>query len=116
MAQQVPPPSGQLKPPSQRSIWIWWAVTMGILLLWNIYTFPRPVTQVTIPYSALLTQIRAGNVTSVHVTGDDVTGTFRRPFTAPSPAPSGAASPAPGGTASPAAPLTYTNFDTTFPQ
>jgi cell division protease FtsH len=89
---------------------------MVILLLWNIYTFPRPVTQVTIPYSTLLTQIRAGNVASVHVTGDDVTGTFRRPFAPPSPAPSSAASPAPGGPASPAAQLTYTNFDTTFPQ
>jgi cell division protease FtsH len=89
---------------------------MVILLLWNVYTFPRPVTQVTIPYSTLLTQIRAGNVASVHVTGDDITGTFRRPFAPPSPAPSSAASPAPGGTASPAAQLTYTNFDTTFPQ
>jgi cell division protease FtsH len=116
MAQQVPPPPGPLKPPDRRTVWIWWAVTIVILLLWNIYTFPRPVTQVTIPYSTLLTQIRAGNVTSVHVTGDDVTGTFRRPFTSPSPAPSSAASPAPGGTASPAAQSTYTNFDTTFPQ
>ena len=117
MAQQTPPPPpGPVKPPDRRSVWIWWIVTMVILSLWNIYEFPRPVTAVTIPYSTLLAEIRAGNVTSVHVTGDDVTGTFRRPFAPPSPAPSSAASPAPAATASPAAQLTYTNFETTFPQ
>jgi cell division protease FtsH len=97
--------------------WTWWIVTIVFLLLWNIFVFPRPVaTQVTIPYSTLLAQIRAGNVTSVHVTGDEITGTFRRAFSPPSPAPSSAASPAPGPSASPAPLLTYTNFDTTFPQ
>ena len=88
---------------------------MLLLVVWNIFTFPHPAVQVTIPYSTLLAQIRAGNVTSVHVTGDDVTGTFRKPFTPPVPAPSAAASPAPAASASPA-PQTYANFDTTFPQ
>jgi cell division protease FtsH len=110
-----PQPSGPPKSPGQRSIWTWWIFIL-FLLLWNVFTFPRPVTRVTIPYSTLLAQIRAGNVTSVHVTGDDVTGTFRRPFTPPSPAPSSAASPAPSGAASPAPVPTYTTFDSTFPQ
>jgi cell division protease FtsH len=89
---------------------------MVFLVVWNVFTFPRPVTQVTIPYSTMLAQIRAGNVTSVHLTGDDVSGTFHRPFTPPSPAPGMAASPAPGASASPKAALTYTDFDTTFPE
>jgi cell division protease FtsH len=117
MAQKAPQPPGSPKPPNQRSIWTWWVVTMVLLLAWNIFTFPRPVTQVTIPYSTLLAQVRAGNVTSVHVTGDDVSGTFRRPFTPPSPAPSNAPSPAPSAGASPKPQATtYTDFDTTFPQ
>jgi cell division protease FtsH len=70
---------------------------------------------VTIPYSTLLAQVRAGNVTRVHVTGDDVTGAFRLPFAPPSPVPSSAASPTPNASAPPK-PQTYTDFDTTFPQ
>jgi cell division protease FtsH len=116
MASRAPLSNGSPKPPDQRSIWTWWVVSIVILLIWNILTFPRPVTQVTIAYSTLLAQIRAGNVTSVHVTGDDVSGTFRRPFAPPSPAPSAAATPRPSGGASPAPQTTYTDFDTTFPQ
>jgi cell division protease FtsH len=116
MAMKAPQPPGSPKPPNQRTIWTWWVVTMVLLLAWNVFTFPRPVTQATIPYSTLLAQIRAGNVTSVHVTGDDVTGTFRRPFAPPSPAPSSAASPTPSAGASPPPQQTYTAFDTTFPQ
>lgn len=88
---------------------------MVLLVVWNVFTFPRPADQVTIPYSTLLAQVRSGNVTSVHVTGDDVSGEFRRPFAPPSPLPSAGASPAPAASASPK-PQTYTKFDTTFPQ
>jgi cell division protease FtsH len=88
---------------------------MVLLVIWNVFSFPRPAAQVTIPYSTFLAQVRAGNVTSVHVTGDDVSGEFRRPFAPPSPAPSAGASPAPSASASPK-PQTYTTFDTTFPQ
>jgi cell division protease FtsH len=117
MAQPAPQPPGSPKPPNQRTIWTWWLLTTVLLLIWNVVAFPRGSTQVTIPYSALLAHSRAGNVTSVHLTGDDVTGTFRRPFAPPpSPAPSNAASPAPSGAASPAPQATFTNFDSTFPQ
>jgi cell division protease FtsH len=115
MAQQAPQPPGSSKPPNQRSIWTWWLVSIVILLIWNIFSFPRPATRANIPYSALLAQVRADNVTSVHVTGDDITGTFRLPFTPPSPAPVNSPSPTPAGTAAPK-PQTFTDFDTTFPQ
>jgi len=120
MAQPAPQPPGSPKPPNQRTIWTWWVVWIVLLLIWNIFAFPRPTAQAAIPYSTLLAQIRAGNVTSVHITGDDITGTFRRPFAPPSPAPSSIASPAPApsGAASPKpqTAVTYTDFDTTFPQ
>jgi cell division protease FtsH len=115
MAQQAPQPPGSPKPPNQGSIWTWWLITMLVLVVWNVFTLPRPATQVTIPYSTLLAQVRAGNVTRVHVTGDDVTGAFRLPFAPPSPVPSSAASPTPNASAPPK-PQTYTDFDTTFPQ
>jgi cell division protease FtsH len=116
MAQPAPQTPGSAKPPSQRSFWAWWLVTMVLLAIWNIFTFPHPTSQVTIPYSGMLAQIRSGNVTSVHVTGDDISGTFRRPFAPPSPAPSPGASPAPRPAGSPTPQVTYTDFDTTFPQ
>jgi cell division protease FtsH len=114
--QQAPPPAGSPKPPDQRSNWAWWIATIVFLLIWNVVTFPRPVASVTIPYSTLLAQIRTGNVSSVHVTGDDISGTFRRPFAPPSPAPSAVATPSSSRSASPAPQTTYTDFDTTFPQ
>jgi cell division protease FtsH len=101
MAQQAPDNPGKSKPPDRRMIWVWWFVTMALLLLWNILAFPRPTAHLTIPYSTFLAQIRADNVAGVHLTGDDITGTFRRPFTPSSPAPAKTA---------------YTDFDTTFPQ
>jgi len=117
MAQQAPQtPGSSSKPPNQRTIWVWWLVTMVLLLFWNIVAFPRPVTQVTIPYTTLLAQVRAGNVTSVHITGDDVSGTFLRPYTPPASAPGSTASPTPAAGASPEPQMTYTNFDTTFPE
>jgi cell division protease FtsH len=115
MAQPAPQPPGAPKPPNQRSIWTWWLFTMALLVVWNVFTFPRTAVQVTIPYSTLLAQIRAGNVASVHVTGDDVTGVFRQPYAPPSPAPSPGATPAPAASPLPK-PQTYANFDTTFPQ
>jgi len=115
MALQAPQPPGTSKPPNQRTIWIWWLVWMVLLLIWNVVVFPRPALQATIPYSTLLAQVRAGNVTSVHLTGDDITGTFRRPFAPPSPTPTSAAS-SPTPSASPKAQVTYSDFDATFPQ
>jgi cell division protease FtsH len=115
MAQQAPQTPGTSKPPDQRTIWILWLISMTLLLVWNLFALPRPVTQVTIPYSTLLAQIRTGNVASVHVEGDDITGAFRTAYAVPSPAPSAVASAA-AAPASPKPQVTYTNFETTFPQ
>ena len=116
MSSQAPQPPRTSKPRNQRTIWIWWFVWMVLLLIWNVFVFPRPAPRATIPYSTLLAQVRAGNVTSVHLTGDDIAGAFRRPFAPPSATPTSAASPTPSASASPKARVTYSDFDTTFPQ
>ncbi len=108
----------QNKPPQSRWITIGWWVLMILLLAWNVWNF-RPNNQpvANIPYSTLLNQVAAGNVQSVQIQGDQITGKFIQPI--PSPEPS---IPTPQGTPeqpaqSPAAPATtYTDFQATFPQ
>ena len=46
---------------------------MGLLVVWNIFTFPHPAVQVTIPYSTLIAQVHAGNVASVEAAADVTT-------------------------------------------
>ena len=91
-----------------------------LLLIWNIVMFPRPSVQVAIPYSTLLAQVRAGNVSRVHIIGEQITGTFVRPFTPPAAAVAPSAVPKVAPSAVPAtkpssAP-TYQTFIATFPQ
>lgn len=78
-----------------------------------------------IPYSAFLSQVRAGNVATVHIVADSINGTFAKPLLWPEAGPSaqstGAPSPAPtakseaGPSAMQPAPAPYSQFHTTFP-
>ena len=84
---------------------------------------PAPRPEVNLPYTTLLAQVRAGNVTTVRVVGDTISGSFVKPLQWPQPTPditpspaSGAPSPQPSGQSSAAPPATYTAFTTTFPQ
>ncbi len=124
-------PSGQqdpvVKPPSPRSLLMWWAVMIG-LLIWNILIFwPKTSSEVTLPYTIFLEQVRSDNVAKVVVTGDQITGTFKKEFSWSTPSTS-AATPqtqAEKGTESSAKPspsaakaepkTTYENFKLTFP-
>lgn len=77
-------PDGQRGPgklqPSPRGTLIWWLVMIGIMV-WNIVTFwPKASLEVTIPYTTFLDQVRSENVANVHVTGDQITGAFVKPF------------------------------------
>ncbi|MGD8517871.1 MAG: ATP-dependent zinc metalloprotease FtsH, partial [Anaerolineae bacterium] len=81
----------------------------------------------SIPYSTFVEQVRGGNVKSVHISGDEITGTFAtalawpRPtpdvqpiaVASPDPGPTAASSPQPTPTPTPAP--TYVDFRTTFP-
>ncbi len=93
MAEQQSGSSRQLpqeRPPNPRgtqprSPWgfAWW-VALALLIAWNfaIFFFPRQNAQ-TIPYSTFLAQVRAGNVSAVHLAGDQITGAFVRPYAQP---------------------------------
>jgi cell division protease FtsH len=115
MAVKDPKGSGSPKRPERRIFWAWWLIWMVGLLVWNIIAFPRPSASVTVPYSTFVAQIRAGDIATVHVTGDNISGTFAHPYTPPAPRATG--SPAAHATSAPVKhpPATYHDFSTTFP-
>jgi cell division protease FtsH len=107
--------------------WIWW-VALLILVGWNLWVLlpSQSQPQASIPYSIFIEQVRAGNVSSVHISGGGITGKLVTavawPQPTPSPGPTAGASPETGATATPS-PLvsatptpTYTEFQTTFPE
>lgn len=109
--------------PSQNG-WIWWVLLL-VLLAWNAWLFlPVSKPEISIPYTAFLDQVRADNVTKVHIAGAEITGSFLQPVQWPQPTaatPTAAAtSVADSGNESVAsqAPAgeTYTEFDTNFPE
>ncbi len=95
--------------------WIWWVIALG-LLVWNIIALlPKSKPDLTIPYSTFLSQMDAGNIASVQISGSEITGKFFKsvPDLSVTPAASQAAgSPA---TSSGSA-TTYQDFSTTFPE
>jgi cell division protease FtsH len=110
-------------PRTPRALWGWWLVLLA-LLVWNAVTFlPAPRPEVSIPYTTLLAQVRAGNVAKVRIVGDAISGSFVKPLQWPQPTPATMPSPAsgppeqkPSGQPAAAPPATYTAFTTTFPQ
>jgi cell division protease FtsH len=78
---QGPPPRQQ--PP--QNIWLWWLI-FAALMAWNLFAWwPSQSSIVSIPYSTLLSQVRANNVSRVHIVGDDITGEFVKPLLWPAP-------------------------------
>jgi len=82
-----PPQERPRNPPGAqpRSPWgfAWW-IALAFLIVWNFAIFfpPRQNAQ-TVPYSIFLAQVRAGNVSAVHITGDQIAGAFARPYAQP---------------------------------
>jgi cell division protease FtsH len=55
---------------------LYWVV-LAALLGWNLWSFlPRGSLSVTLPYSEFVAQITRGNVASVHIVGEAITGKF----------------------------------------
>ena len=84
-------PEPQRKKPESRlqfsqSLWFWWLASAALLVwsLFNLWTGP-PSEAVDIPYSTFLEQIRADNVSKVHIAGDTIAGTLVRPLRWPKP-------------------------------
>jgi len=110
------------QPKTPRISWIWWPLLLA-LLVWNLVAFwPQGQPQASIPYSTFLAQVRSGNVSSVSIAGDQITGTFVQPIVWPSASTSltPVASPQPTSSAARPTPAangasTYSAFKTTFP-
>jgi cell division protease FtsH len=109
--------SGQNKQKAPRiPVWIW-LVALAALIAWNFFLL-RPASQpsVSIPYSTFIDQVRAGNVKSVQINGDTITGVFNTPIVWPTSTPSAAQGGTPTAAAGAAAtPQTYADFRTNFP-
>lgn len=79
---QRPPRPGErpLKP------FPYWWLFLALLLLWTVLSWwPQPHPRANIPYSTFVAQVRANNISSVHVTGSTITGTFVKPLLWPQP-------------------------------
>jgi cell division protease FtsH len=100
---------------SSRNNWFWWIIALA-LIIWNVWLlWPNSQPQANIPYSTFLDQVQTGNVTSVHITGDQITGKFAKPF----PWSNNQATSAPTASSNnskPAPSSTFLAFNTTFPQ
>ncbi len=110
----------QPTPPNRPKIsWLWWVAVLAMVAWYAYSLIPKSQPQVSLPYSTVLDQIRAGNVTAVDINGQTVNGMFKNPVTWP-PATPTVSTPVPGsGTTLPsdqsATPAQYTQFTTNFP-
>jgi len=92
---------------------IWWIILLA-LLVWNVYAFwPRNTTQVSIPYSTFITQVKDGHVQTVNINGSSISGTFNQPLAYNALVP--ITTPTVGSTPSSTQTMTYTAFTTNFP-
>jgi cell division protease FtsH len=102
--------------------WLWIMLALA-LIGWNIWMFLTPSSSLSaadIPYSTFLEQVEAGNIASVEIKGDRISGQFRAPLewrneTVPPPLP---ADPGAGDlqTDTAAAHSAYPGFITTIPE
>ena len=82
------------------------------LTIWNVITyFKAAPLQAEIPYSTFIEQVKAGNISTVTITGNEIIGKFIQSFTWPRATPG--ATPT-GGTQA-AQPQSYSEFVTIFP-
>lgn len=104
-------------PPTQRLRipWAWWLLFL-FLLAWNVWTFwPRSQPKASLPYSTFLDQVKAGNVTSVQISGSEITGQFLNQVTWPE-NPTPPTTDAEAAQSTPVAGTVYSDFKTTFPE
>jgi cell division protease FtsH len=119
-APKAPPPprSRPPQPPGarqQRLSPLSWLILLA-LLAWNLWILlPKSTSQVALPYSTFVAQVDAGNVASVKITGEAITGTFVRAISWPPPAKTSGAQGDGAAKAGAGTPSSYSAFSTTFP-
>ncbi len=103
------------QPPQRKTgvPWIWWIIAIG-LLVWNVLAFlPRAQPEMNLSYSDFLNQVENNNVSSVQISGSQISGKFVKnvagPVSTPEPTQvNSIAVPTP-------TPVLYTDFITYFP-
>jgi cell division protease FtsH len=116
------PPSDQPTPQSPRISPLGWIILIA-LFIWNIWTLkPQVQTEIAIPYTSFVEQVKAGNVKDVQIDGAQISGDFQTglPATDLVP-PDQLATPLPAtqpasGLQTNSKPQLYTAFNTTFPE
>lgn len=104
-------PNDQAQTPQPRISWFWWILLIG-LMIWNAITYLSLASpEVQIPYSTFIDQVKAGNVSTVTITGNEITGTFVKALPWP-PATQGSTS---ANNAPPTEQQNYSEFSTLFP-
>ncbi len=112
-------PKQENSPKRRQRSWLtnigWW-VLMLVLLGWNFWSFkPNPQTVANVYYSTLLDQVRAGNVQSVQIQGNQITGKFIQPILWPAPTPGATPDAAASPQAAQTPPTQYADFSANFP-
>jgi hypothetical protein len=67
----------QLRQQFPQNLWFWWLI-FAVLVAWNLFAW-WPGSQpeiVDIPYSTFLAQVRADNISKVHIIAEVITGEF----------------------------------------
>jgi cell division protease FtsH len=109
---QAPNPQSPNQPQKKFRISLIWWILLAALLVWNAIAYLRGAPkQVGIPYSAFINQLKTGNVTSVNIRGNQITGIFSTPVIWPQPTPGVT----PTETAGQSLPQPYNDFVTLFP-
>ena len=59
---------------------IWWIILLA-LMAWNLWViWPKQQTQVNLPYSEFLVQVNSDNITSLKISGSQISGVFVKPI------------------------------------
>lgn len=116
------PPSNKPTPPQRPRISpIWWVILIA-LFIWNVWTLlPQQQQEISVPYTAFVSQIKNGNVKDVEIDGSQISGDFKSglhasdlipPDQLATPLPTSQPNSASQATPTPEL---YTAFTTTFP-
>jgi len=117
-----PPSENNNLPERPRISLFWWVIFFG-LLIWNIWTLrPQVQQEIDVPYTAFVTQVKAGNVKDVQINSSQISGDFKSGLPASDlippdqlATPQPTSQPASGSQAD-SKPELYTAFTTTFPE
>jgi cell division protease FtsH len=75
--------SGGSSPPNWLPSFRLLFILLGVILIWNLFTFRFEPPTLSLPYTAFLEQVRDGNVASVEMVEQQITGILKTPIAPP---------------------------------